>query len=81
MHVIYRKQIIWEHMAKGIGIRGSGAPFPVLAMFRSVGQTFYCILPLVCPAVMGTWWMKIVSEWLKLPPYLHDVCTVFSQGR
>ena len=33
------------------------------------------------PAVMGTWWMNIVTEWLKLLVYLYDVCTVFFQRR
>ena len=32
---------------------------------------------------MGTWWTKILSEWLKLPAYLymHDMIAVFSQER
>ena len=30
-------------------------------------------------AVMGTWWTKLVSEWLKLPAYLYDECAVFCQ--
>ena len=32
------------------------------------------------PTVMGTWWMRIVTEWLKLPAYLYDVCAAFLKG-
>ena len=31
------------------------------------------------PAVMDTWWMKIVSEKLKLPAYLYDVCHILPE--
>ena len=29
---------------------------------------------------MGTWWRRIVTEWLKLPACLYDVGAVYSQG-
>ena len=31
------------------------------------------------PAVMGTMWTRIVTDWLKLLVCLYDVCIVFSQ--
>ena len=36
----------------------------------------YC---LYLAAVMGTWWTRIVTGWLKLPACLYDLCAVFSQ--
>lgn len=30
---------------------------------------------------MGTFGVKIVSDWLKLPVYVHAVCVVFSEER
>ena len=29
----------------------------------------------------GTWWTRIVTEWIKLSAHLYEVCTVFSEGK
>ena len=58
----------------------SGVWFPLLIMCRSVGQTSHSD----CRAVMGTWWMKFMFEYLKMPASLYenmDMCDVFSHGR
>ena len=51
-------------------------------MRSNVVQTSHSIIiASAYPAVMSTWWMEIVSEWLKMAENFYDVCAVFSQGR
>ena len=45
---------------------------------QKCGTNFSFITASAYLAVMGTWWMKFVFEWSKLPAYLCDVCPVFS---
>ena len=70
----------WEHVAKWTLdslIKRCRGQFPLLVMCRKGGHTFHSILLLPThPAVMGIWWTRIVSEWLKLLAYLYYVCVV-----
>ena len=63
----------------GEGGGGGSVRLKLLVMCRSVRKLLipYC---LCLPSSDGTWWTRIVTEWLKLPA-LYDVCAVFSLGR
>ena len=59
-----------------------------LGLILTVGHVPKCQANFLChtattyPAVMGTWWTRIVTGFrLKLLAYSYDMCSVFSQGR
>ena len=67
-------------MNRALESRSKGMRFDshCLSFLEVSRVNFPCHTASAYPAVMGTWWTKIVSEWLKLPAYLCSTMLSFA---